>query len=354
METNFAKRLTVARKMAGLSLQQLADKLGNNITRQALNKYEQGRMKPGSEMLIRLAEALNVPVDFFYSSPAVEVSLESVDFRRHASRIGKTAEKAILEKVKDSIAKVIELENMLNLEEEKECFQYSPEIKTVNDSQLAAIELRKQWNLGYDPIPDVVEMLEDKGYIVIEIDAAEGFDGMKAESNDRKIIVLKQNENQDKVRKRMTALHELAHHSLSFPDNISSKEEERLCTAFASAVLYPKEMALKELHTHRYDFFLNELILIKERWGISISALYYRALNLGIISPETHKSLLMAYRTKQLHKNEPGKFLSKETPSRYQRLIYYALSQDIISMSEAAYFAGKGVWEFRNSIIQPA
>jgi len=27
----------------------------------------------------------------------------------------------------------------------------------------AAKELRNQWNLGYDPIPDVVEMLEDKG-----------------------------------------------------------------------------------------------------------------------------------------------------------------------------------------------
>jgi hypothetical protein len=35
METNFAKRLVVARKMARLSLQQLADKLGNDINRKA-------------------------------------------------------------------------------------------------------------------------------------------------------------------------------------------------------------------------------------------------------------------------------------------------------------------------------
>jgi len=354
MKTNFAKRLVVARKMAGLSLQQLADKLGNDISRQALNKYEQGRMKPGSEMLIRLANALHVPVDFFYSPPEVEITLESVDFRRHASRIGKTAETAILEKVKEVLSRVLELERLLNIDEKPACFNHVPVISTINEAESAAIELRKQWDLGYDPIPDVVEMLEDKGYIVVEIDAAKGFDGMKAESNERKIIVLNQNENQDKVRKRMTALHELAHHALHFPPDIPQKEEERLCTAFASAVLYPMEMARGELRSPRFSFFLNELIIFKERWGISISALYYRALNLGIISPETHKSLLMAYRANHLHKNEPGKFLSKEKPTRFERLIYYALSQDIISMSEAAYFAGKGVWEFRNSIIQPA
>jgi hypothetical protein len=39
----------------------------------------------------------------------------------------------------------------------------------------AAKELRKKWKLGYDPIPDVVEMLEDKGYKVIEIDAPRWF-----------------------------------------------------------------------------------------------------------------------------------------------------------------------------------
>jgi transcriptional regulator with XRE-family HTH domain len=213
METNFAKRLVVARKMAGLSLQQLADKLGNDISRQALNKYEQGRMKPGSEMLIRLAEALNVPVDFFYSSPEVEIKLESVDFRRYASRIGKTAETAVLEKVKEVLSRVIELERMLNIDETLAYFNHVPVISTTNEAESAA-----------------------------------GIFGMKADAAGRKIIVLSQNETQDKVRKRMTALHELAHHSLNFPHDIPKKEEEKLCTAFASAVLYTGETARKELH----------------------------------------------------------------------------------------------------------
>jgi transcriptional regulator with XRE-family HTH domain len=352
METNFAKRLAVARKMAGLSLQQLAGKLGNDISRQALNKYEQGKMKPGSEMLIRLAEALNVPVDFFYSYPENDITLEAVDFRRHASKIGKTAETAIREKVKDALSKTLELEQALNITESPEYFSFPSVIQSVSDAESAAIELRRQWNLGNDPIPDVVEMLEDKGYNVMEIEAAEAFDGMKAEASGRKIIVLNQNDNPDKVRKRMTALHELAHHSLIFPQDLAGKEEERLCTAFASAVLYPGEMARKELRSPRFGFLLNELVILKERWGISISALYYRALNLGIIRQETLNFLIRNYRANYLHRNEPGKFLSKEKPTRSERLIFYALGQDLISINEAAYFAGKGVWEFRASITQ--
>jgi len=52
--------------------------------------------------------------------------------------------------------------------------------------------LRKEWDLGYDPIPDVVEMLEDKGYKVVEIDAPNSFDGLKADMGIQKVIVLRQ------------------------------------------------------------------------------------------------------------------------------------------------------------------
>lgn len=86
-------------------------------------------------------------------------------------------------------------------------------------------------------------MLEDKGYMVIEVKASRDFDGMKAEVDNKKVIVLRQNNNDDVVRKRFTGLHELSHHTLSFSDNLSDKEKEKLCHVFASAVLYPEEMA---------------------------------------------------------------------------------------------------------------
>ncbi len=352
MKTSFAKRLIMARKMAGLSLQELADSLGNVITKQALSKYEQGKMKPNSDLIIRLSEVLNVTVDFFFSDPSVKVQLTEVDFRRYTSKLSVTEENAIKEKAKDLLERYLELESLINLKEEIPYFSYPSTIKNVVDAEYAAKKLRKDWNLGYDPIPDVVKMLEDKGYKVIEIDAPESFDGFKAKTNGKKVIVLKKDpEQSNTVRKRLTALHELAHHSIKFQEGISLKEEEKLCSVFAGAVLYPEEMVRRDLHKERFNFYTTELQIIKERWGISFPAIFSRALNLGIINESVYRRLNIGYRSRMLHKNEPGKYLSMEKPVRFEQMIFFALGKEMISVNEAAFYSGIAVWRFRERIL---
>ncbi len=355
MENAFANRLMSARKMAGLSLQSLADKLGNVVTKQSLSKYEQGKMKPDSKFLNDLANALNVSVDYFVSSPMVNVELAEIDFRKYNSKLSNNQVESLTERAKDAFERYFEIENILNLNETTEYFEYSKVVATPDDAEAAAKELRKVWDLGYDPITDVVEMLEDKGYRVVEIDAEAGFDGMKAIVSNKKVLALRKTApGDDVVRKRFTALHELAHHALKFSDGISQIEEEKLCHAFASAILYPEEMARKELHKDRFHFYQNELVLIKERWGISISAIFSRAKQLGIINDYIFKKFTIGYRKRGWHEFnvEPGRFMSKERPIRSERLIYLALSKELISVNEAAYYAGKSVWKFREQ-IQP-
>lgn len=354
MENLFGNRLVSARKMAGMSLQDLSDKMKNVVTKQSLNKYEQGKMKPDSELSILLSNVLDVPVDYFYSSPGLEVKLDNISYRKFISKISKNEQIAIEEKAKEAFERYLELEEVLNFDEKLEYFIYDKLIENAEDAEVAAKELRKKWKLGYDPIPDVVEMLEDKGYKVIEIDAPDGFDGMKADINGKKVIVLRKNQssNEDVVRKRFTALHELAHHSLKFSNNLSEKEEENLCHAFASAVLYPEDMARKEMHKNRFRFYQNELVFIKERWGISFSAVFNRAKQLGIINAYVYKQFNIGYRERKFHLNEPGRFLSREKPVRFERLIYLGLSKEAISVNDAAFFSGKTVGEFRKQLQQ--
>ncbi|NVO11779.1 MAG: ImmA/IrrE family metallo-endopeptidase [Bacteroidales bacterium] len=355
MENNFANRLIAARKMAGLSLQGLADRLGNVVSKQSLNKYEQGKMKPDSDLVISLSNILNVPVDFFFSEPSVAVELTNVDFRKYSSKLSKTEQDAVEEKAKEAFERYFELENTLNLNEPASYFVYPRIVSSAKEAEEAAKALREQWNLGYDPIPDVVEMLEDKGYKVVEIEAPNSFDGLKADTGIHRVIVLrKSSPDDDIVRKRFTALHELAHHALTFPENIEQKGEEKLCHAFACALLYPEDMARKDLHKDRFHFYQNELVFIKERWGISFSALFSRALQLKIINDYVYKQLNMGYRQRKLHEpgREPGRFMSKEKPVRFERLIYLALGKELISVNEAAYFAGTSVWRFREQ-MQP-
>jgi len=59
-ETPFGARLRAARKMAGLSMEDLAGKLGGLVTKQAISKYEQGQMMPSPEVLDKLVEVLKI------------------------------------------------------------------------------------------------------------------------------------------------------------------------------------------------------------------------------------------------------------------------------------------------------
>jgi Zn-dependent peptidase ImmA (M78 family)/transcriptional regulator with XRE-family HTH domain len=59
-ETPFGARLRAARKMAGLSMEDLAGKLGGLVTKQAISKYEQGQMLPSPEVLEKLVEVLKI------------------------------------------------------------------------------------------------------------------------------------------------------------------------------------------------------------------------------------------------------------------------------------------------------
>lgn len=350
-----AARLLSARRMAGLSLQDLADKMGNDVTKQSLSKYENGKMKPDAKGLLALANALNISVDYLYSIPAVNVKLENIEYRKKSVKLSSIDDAIVIERAVDVFERYLELEDLLQLNDKYEYFVFDRLVLTAQDAEEAAAELRNVWELGNDPIPDVVEMLEDKGYLVVDIDAPDGFDGMKANVGDRKVVVLKKvlhNELNDIVRKRFTALHELAHHVLKFPNDLRSKERELLCHIFASAFLYPADMARKELLGARFRFFERELIILKERWGISFLAIFHRANHLGILNDSVLRKLNMGFRKRgyHLYNAEPGRFSSREVPTRMERLVFLGLAKEVLTINEAAFLAGMGAWKLREQM----
>mgnify|MGYP003124798161 CR=1 FL=1 len=75
-----AERLKSARLINGLSLQGLADRIDNRVTKQALSKYEQGQVVPDSDMIGVLAEALKVRPDYFHTD--TEVKFGEIEFRK--------------------------------------------------------------------------------------------------------------------------------------------------------------------------------------------------------------------------------------------------------------------------------
>lgn len=349
MDNVFGKRLASARKMAGMSLQNLADALGN-ISKQSLNKYEQGIMKPeNSTTIISLANILNVPVDFFFYQPLDNINLGDVKFRKYSSKINKTNSVAIEEKAKESISRRLHIANLLAYRPSPEKFSFRPIVDGV-DVEEAATAFREQWNLGNCPIPDVIVMLEDRGFWVIDIEAPDGFDGFPTNILGYPIIVLKKIETgEDQVRKRLSALHELAHAILTFADNVTDKEEEKYCSAFASAVLYPKEMVEKEMNKSNFHFYTQELYLLKEKWGISIKAIFYRAYTLGLIKDGYYKKLMITYSSK-FKNGEKKVFVSKERPTLYTKMVFQAYGTGLLSSIDSANMLGISQEDFRKQI----
>jgi transcriptional regulator with XRE-family HTH domain len=83
MPLPFGQRLKAARVMAGLSMDDLVKRMEGRISKQAISKYENGLMMPDSSVLIALAEALGVGVDYFFSESRLVV--EGINFRKRAS-----------------------------------------------------------------------------------------------------------------------------------------------------------------------------------------------------------------------------------------------------------------------------
>lgn len=68
--TLFGKRLRLARNQTGISQKQLGIKIGLDeaVASARMNQYEVGSHSPKFITASKIAEALNVPVPYFYSS----------------------------------------------------------------------------------------------------------------------------------------------------------------------------------------------------------------------------------------------------------------------------------------------
>lgn len=340
MQSIFSSRLKAARKMAGLSMQELADKLG--VTKQAIGKYEQGAMQPNSTVLIKMAQALDIKVDYFFRKKQVE--LQGIEFRKK-TKLSKKEQERIIEKAIEFLERYLELEILLGIDNIFEHPLENMTVRTGEEAEQAAKQLREIWELGFSPIPNIVEMLEEKGIRIFEIESSENFDGLFAWADSIPLIVLNARIT-DTARKRFTTVHELAHLLLTIPEDIEHRVKEKLCHTFAGAFLLPAIPFIALIGPKRSQFFEKELIAIKQHFGISIHAIIVRAHHLLIISDSLYRGMFIVMNKKWGGKNEPGKYKGEEKSTRFWQLLYRAVAEDIISVSKAASLGNMTVAEF--------
>lgn len=351
MSSLFAERFRSARLMNGFSLQDLADKLNNKISRQALHKYEKGAVIPDSDMLGLLCQAMGVRPDYFFRDAQIE--LGDIEFRK-LKKLPAKEEYRILEHAKDYLSRYLELEQLLNIETRFENpIQGMQPVQGISDVEAAAIKVREAWGIGTGPISGVVSLLEEKHIKVIYIHSGDEYDGMQTVVAGSAVPVIAINENKIKKedRKRFTALHELAHLLLTLPSELPEKQKEIYCHQFAGAMLFPAEAMRAELGAQRSRIHIQELGALKKQYGMSMQAIIMRAKDLQIISDGYCKQLFALFRQMNWRVDEPVDYEVKETSNRFDQLLFRALAEELISVSKAAALKNLKVAEFHDKAM---
>ncbi len=347
---NFSSRLKSARQLRGLSLRQLCDRLDNKISRQAISQYENGRMKPSGENLLLICEVLDISPEYF-NRPTID--LLEIEFRK-LKKLSVKEQQQIEAQAADFFARFLELEELLGAEVHFERPILKKGILTYEEVEDAAQKVREFWKLGEDPIPNVVELLEEKGLKVCEIKANDAFSGMAAKTGSgHYVMVLNTHKEIETVRKRFTALHELGHIILDFASEVEENQKEKFCHYFAGAMLFPKSRIEKELGGFRRNIHFGELLAIKEQYGISMQALLYRLRQLGIITEHQYRMQMKMIIQRGWKKKEPGDYPGKEHSNRMIQLLCRGIAEEIISTSKAASLYGTNLANFRKILNQP-
>lgn len=345
----FPQRLRSARKMSGLTLDALAERIGKRVTKQALNKYEQGMSYPDPGLFQPLCMALEVSPDYFTRRKRVE--LEHYQFNK-LGRLQKREQAMALEKTRDALERYLELEELLGLEIvfDRDIPGIPFEVHTQEDAERAADAVRVHFELGTAPVFNAVELLEERGVKVIELELEESFQGMSGYAGEgAPVIVLNKGADSRMDQKRFQAFSELGHLLLNVKPE-SAREAGRLFEAFAGALLLPGAKVVELFGRHRSALIWSELVIIKELFGIPIRVILYRAKMHGIITQYDYATKMAELSRFYGRKEEPGRYFGVEKPVRFRRLLLRAIAEEVISISKAAALEGKTVAEFREEL----
>lgn len=376
----FGQRLRLARKRKGLSMQALAGGMAPSVSVQAISKYEAGRMMPSSAVLVGLGKALGVSPGFLLGGQVV--ALEGVEWRKHSAsraRERAMAEALVVERLEDYLA----IEDILELPSAPDPFAglraggRGAAAAAVTDEEAIdamALAVREEWKLGIDPIPSMTALLEDKGLKVVEADLPERINGLacrvrRAEGRPPvEVVVVSRGTGVE--RKRFNLAHELAH-GIVVPSSAPARarprapgagapalKPERAMDRFAGAFLVPREHLQQEAGRTRHGITWHELVRLKRTYGVSAAAMLMRLGQAGILPSG---AVEYAFRTfaRGWRREEPAPlgvdegFAAFEKPRRFERLVWRALGERLISPVRAAQMLGRPLADVEREIRGP-
>jgi Zn-dependent peptidase ImmA (M78 family) len=261
---------------------------------------------------LRLAKALDVPVEFFAAGrPIGELDAAEAHFR--SLRSTRAADRA---RAAAFVEQVWELSFALERHvrfPEADLLQFGE----GTSPQVAAQEMRERWGIGPGPFAHLVATMEAHGVIVCLLsmtsrDVAR-VDAFSTNSLGRPIVVVTPDRADNVFRHRFTCAHELGHLVLHPDVTPGDLQQEREADAFAAELLTPAAQIQAFLPP---TVNLATLDRLSRRWGVSTSSLVRRMTELRGVSEASARRAYQRLRASQsLKVEEPVSTYPGELPS---------------------------------------
>jgi len=324
--------MTLARDARGLTQAELADRM--DVGQGTLSKYETGVSEPPAEFIEELATTLRFLPSFFYE-PGRPYGLPPFHYRRRK----KLPAKALARIVAEMNIRRLHISKMLvSFSLKTNAFipeidpdEYRGKSKAVITPEDAARVVREAWMLPAGPIPNMVELLESNGGIVIPCDFGTDLLDAMSQRIDGLPVLFFVNVNAPADRVRHTLAHELGHMVLHTVQVKSDEEMEDEADEFAGSFLVPATEFRSQLR--RFD--LRQLANLKLHWKVSMAALAVRANRLRLITPYQSKMFWIEMSKLGYRKREPNE-PPKEIPHLLRHMVSFHLKKLGYSAKELA------------------
>ena len=299
------ERLLAAREARCISGTGLSDLVG--VSRSAISQYERGEKTPSNEILMRLAEKLNLRPHYFFQT---QLKTEGPVFYRSLAAATKASRKRAQRRYEWLRELVAAIESYVEFPELR-LPDFDIDYKNLSGEELETLakDARRHFGLGDGPISNVTWLLENHGLILARHNLASAkLDAFSNRPRKNQGFVILGSEKKSSSRSRFDASHELAHlilhRNVSF-DDLNDKELfkkiEQQANRFAGAFLLPRATYLSEVCKITLDGFLS----LKERWGASVALMVRRCRDLELISQDTSKRMWINIGRRGWRKAEP-------------------------------------------------
>lgn len=307
-------RMQLARELSGLKKNELASAIG--VSAAAITGWENGLRTPQDSNVSELALRLGVPKTFLMKQSHF-VNLESLKphFRslRSTTQVERKSARAYLALV--SLTKLA-FSDYVNF---KDTSEINLLIEGKNWDGLAvstkASRIREAMGLGNSPISNVLRTMEKFGVLVVfGWPHSTKVDAFSISDLDNPVIVLNPAK-KDYYRQRFDLAHELGHIVMHYDAEPGDKYLENEAHQFAGEFLAPFEEIADTLPRKFGKDELYALKDTKEKWGISMQALLYRARANGVLNENEYRKYMVFFSSAGWRAQEPGNVEFLEHPT---------------------------------------